>query len=203
MEYALLLSYIKKAQSGDLNAQDLILESLFEEMKKIAKKYAYDYSYIVDDESEFLYEIFQASLDAIRLFDESKGDFYHFWRLLISQRKIRLIKLRYPYKNMNSSHVSILSDSGDSIKQDNRIEFKDESEDIIYRSYLNDFREQVNKIMDEHFKPKDKKIIELWLQSYTLNEMCEILNMEYKKLVSRLYYLLKRLSVLLKGVDYI
>lgn len=204
IEYDDLVNLIKKTQNGDMKAKDKLYNLLIEDMKIISAKYLSKYYYLSNDESEYNFFVFQATSMAIDNFKENEGNFYHYWRKCISNHKCKFLDKKYKSRQVNLDEEKLdyyLFDNSKELTFSDSQSCLEQEMEIKKKEYFGELYESVFKISD--VSSTDKKILEMYSLSYTLDEIAKKLKLKQNQVISRFYYLSKIIKDRINKDDYI
>ncbi len=192
--YALLNECKTGSEEDKLKAKEKLYTLLFDDIVSLAKTFQKKYSYIIDDEGAFIFEIFFATEEAIDYFEQDKGDFFHLWRMMVSQAKTKLVVKMYQRARYEVRHDPLEIDGDNEYADRKLLQLSDSDNDLKRSSYIKDFSNQVTKFLKDKFSEFDCQIVRLWMESYSIKEIADITKVGFNKIVSRLYYLFKMIK---------
>lgn len=193
------LSCLNLALSGDKEGREQLYFYLFEEMKATAKFYLNKYKYVCNDESEYFFLIYTATELALKNYKTELGDFINFWHFLVKREKNRFI-----FRKFNESQRDFCKGIFFFSNVDFENNFKENLSFLdhgLERGALNieelkvkEFSKAVFKYLESIGTKEDVVLIDMWMNSMHLLEISDKLKWEPNKVVSRLYYLLKKIK---------
>jgi len=184
-----LTDLVLLAQKDNQEAYQELCLRMNDTILALAKRYEREYHDIEDDWSEYYCTIIKATDIAIKWYNPKRGEFSHFWRKIVKFEKIRLIRTRGAIKNYRVQNTYYISSTNDPIAQALIYQYghNDIYADFIKSLYLSELLETVLDFVANQYTKKDEKMIIMWLNSYTLDEISEELNINRKYLLGRLY----------------
>jgi DNA-directed RNA polymerase specialized sigma24 family protein len=189
---------VQMIQDGDNSARDEIYARFEHEFLHDAEIFKNKYGYLEDDESAFFELLYQATEKAIKTFSASKGLFFHYWRTIVKRDKIHLLRqLSLEGRPNQKNTIYAAKDDNpeffDVLIQEQSFTLYDEAEEKREQAILKENGEKVLLFVKRHYTPKDVKMLEYWMQSYSLEEISSLAKMPMKKLLGRLYTILESL----------
>ena len=166
---------LKKAQSGDNEAINLILEEYSKLLSFNAQKY-----YLVGAEQEDLVqEGILGLLKAIKFYDETKSSFSSFAFLCIRREMISAIRKANTQKNM----VLILEDSAYFDDEGHNINNYKSSESNPEEAYLlKEEIEEFKNFSENNFSKFEKEVLTYLIRGYSYREIAKILSKKLKSI---------------------
>ncbi|MFA6796347.1 MAG: hypothetical protein WCR63_02040 [Bacilli bacterium] len=172
---------------------------------KLAKIYEKEYHSIENDWGEFYFAIVIATEKAICWYDREKGNFQHFWRKIVKYEKIRLLRSRKAFKRIQTSNVVFVGQCQDSLADLMLYRFgeKDNYTSFIKELYVDELLEKVLDFIQKTYGERDYKMLLLWLNYFSLNEIAENLQVTKKYILSRLYTIINAIRRNLDCNEYV
>ena len=174
---------LKKAQSGDSEAIDLILKEYSKLLSFNAQKY-----YLVGAEKEDLVqEGTLGLLKAIKFYDETKSSFTSFAFLCIRREMISAIRKANTQKHMVLNEAlktnAILEDSANFDDEEHNINNYKSSESNPEEAYLlKEKIEEFKKFSENNFSKFEKEVLTYLIRGYSYREIAKILSKNLKSI---------------------
>ena len=167
---------LKKAQSGDNEAINLILE----EYSKILSFNAQKYYLIGAEQEDLLQEGILGLLKAIKFYDETKSSFTSFAFLCIRREMISAIRKANTQKNsvLNEALItsSMIEDGSD---VDNYISSENNPEEAyLLKEEIKEFK----NFSDKNFSKFEKEVLKYLIRGYSYREIAKILSKNLKSI---------------------
>ena len=174
---------LKKAQSGDNEAIDLILKEYSKLLSFNAQKY-----YLIGAEKEDLVqEGILGLLKAIKFYDETKSSFSSFAFLCIRREMISAIRKANTQKHMVLNEAlktnAILEDSANFDDEEHNINNYKSSESNPEEAYLlKEEIEEFKKFSENNFSKFEKEVLTYLIRGYSYREIAKILSKNIKSI---------------------
>ena len=174
---------LKKAQSGDSEAIDLILKEYSKLLSFNAQKY-----YLVGAEKEDLVqEGILGLLKAIKFYDETKSSFTSFAFLCIRREMISAIRKANTQKHMVLNEAlktnAILEDSANFDDEEHNINNYKSLESNPEEAYLlKEKIEEFKKFSENNFSKFEKEVLTYLIRGYSYREIAKILSKNLKSI---------------------
>lgn len=181
-----------KAQQGDPESQEYLLKKY----KNLVKKLALPYNIVGGDSQDLIQEGMIGLYKAIRDFDIRRGIYFHIFaktcvnRQIISAVRAASRKKHTPLNNYISLDAG--NDEGNELDIESFLPIQEQKdpESIIL------FKER-SRILSEHLKrnltEKERKVLYLYLESYSYAEIAEKVGISYKGVTSTMQRIKRKL----------
>lgn len=186
-------------------AREELYRRIDEPIKQLAKIFEKEYRSIENDWNEYYFGIIVATEKAIRWYDKEKGAFQNFWRKIVKYEKIRIIRNRKANKRIQNNSIYYLGTEKDEIADMMIYRFGETGDytSFIDSLYLDELMEKVLDFIEEKYENRDYRMILLWLNYYSLDEIATVLKVEKKFVLSRLYTIINSVRRNLNCSDYV
>jgi DNA-directed RNA polymerase specialized sigma24 family protein len=180
---------VSKIQKGDQKARQELYQRLNLTIVNLSKIYESEYRSLESDWGEFYFAIINATEKAIECFDTKKGTFVHFWRKIIKFEKIRLIRNRKANKRIQSCDTIYIGQETDAVAEMIMYQYgeKENFSPLIDKLYAEELMDDVMNFVTNKYGNDEHKMLFLWLQCYSLEEIADSLDVNKKYILSRLY----------------
>ena len=170
---------LKKAQSGDNEAINLILE----EYSKILSFNAQKYYLVGAEQEDLVQEGILGLLKAIKFYDETKSSFSSFAFLCIRREMISAIRKANTQKNMVLNEAlktnAILEDSANFDDEEHNINnYKSSEEAYLLKEEIEEFK----KFSENNFSKFEKEVLTYLIRGYSYREIAKILSKNLKSI---------------------
>ena len=175
---------VKRAQSGDLEAQ----EALIVKYMWLARSKARNYFLEGGTQDDLMQEGLLGLWKAIKDYDETKNDsFMSFASMCIVSRITDILRTQTRQKNKTLNEAVSLSELGDSCVKDYG---NDPISDYIVRDGTESFYEIIEKMCTE----EQIKVLKLYLEGYTYAEIASMTGLSSKKVDNVLLAIKKKIK---------
>jgi len=180
---------VLKIQKNETKARQELYQRLNSTIVNLSKIYESEYRSLENDWGEFYFAIINATEKAIECFDAEKGTFVHFWRKIIKYEKIRLIRNRKANKRIQSSDTIYIGQENDAVSEMIMYQYgnKENYSPLIDKLCTDELMDDVLNFVTKKYGDDEHKMLSLWLQYYSLEEIASDLNVNKKFILSRLY----------------
>lgn len=201
-----IVDLVKKIQDGDVyKAKEELYLRLNTPIINIAKIYEKEYHSLENDWGEFYFAIIIATEKAIKWYDSAKGSFQHFWRKIVKFEKIRLIRNRQANKRIQSSQTVHIGYENDAVAEMMMYQYGDKENYISFMKslFIDELMDKVLNFILEKYGNQEYRMLLLWLNYYSLEEIAKELCVEKKYILSRLYTIINSIRRNLDCREYI
>ena len=167
---------IKKAKAGDEKAFDELYEKYKQVMSHIAKKY-----YLHDgNNDDILQEGMFGFLKAINTFDENKGNFGSYLRVLVNRRIINAVKKSIGEESSTIESVNVNGQGEIETTKDTVVGIPSESltpeTSVMYEEDEKEFDEIISAKLSDF----ERQVLQLRLSDFSYYDIMEKLEVSYK-----------------------
>ncbi len=201
-------SLVLLIQKGDSKAKDELYSRLMPELQKIARAASEKFSLYENDESFYFNIYYNCCETCIKNFNLEKGNFLNYWRR--SCKKSRDFAIKDISRLNKPSHVNTIY--SDDLNNEHYVKyfryFYGDEQSILLDSqveikgYTREKSEAVLNFVLKHYGEMDMQIVKLWMESYSLKEISEIVNINLDTLTIRLYTLIRSVRCNFKTENY-
>lgn len=157
---------IRRAKNGDQAA----MNEIFENYKGLIRSVANNFYLVGGDKDDLLQEAMVGLFHAVTNFDENKGNFPSFVKLCVVRQVIDAVK------RDNSDKNRPLKDHIDIAKLEDVTAESTPLGDLLEKEYS----QKVSKIIKEKLTAVEQKVIRLFAEGYSYEDISKKLNVTYK-----------------------
>lgn len=162
-----------------------MLISLFEpHIAVMIRKFGNDYKYLGYSREDLVSLLQQETLNAVNLYEFDKSAFFPFWKLVVT--RMLLGRLKRHKLSIQAEKVKVSLDSTLSENLFNKFDPLDNY--ILHDEYENNLSN-----IGEKLDPLDQKIVKLWSENYSYDELAEMFNLSKARISYIIYRSIKYL----------
>jgi len=183
----------KYHKTKDKKLLEQIYKQYEEDLTQKAINMRKKYSFISKDEEEYMYIVNTSFMDAVNSYKKGQGKFDHYLNTIIHNKKVKFVMKAFQ-DSKRIINYNMFSDEETLAQNLIFLDSKSTTEhELIFNTYLNELKQRIINQL-RLTSNLDADIFELYMQSYTFEEIAEELNVPKKKVISRFYYVKKILK---------
>lgn len=165
-------------------AKEMLISHFEPHIAVMIRKYGKDYKYLGYSREDLVSLLQQETLNAVYLYEFDKSAFFAFWKLVITRTLLGKLKRNKLIIQSEKTKVSL-----DSTLSENLFNKFDPLDNYILHDEYESNLDNIEKNLDS----LDQKILKLWSENYSYEELSEMFNLPKSKISYIIYRSIKYL----------